>query len=90
MFVKAEIEGVANPSWVIPERALHGDTVYMFGQDNRLKMQSVSVIYRRDNTVVVEGDFDQGDKLILNDILPAIDGMLLREATLKNEEESSL
>ncbi|MGB1321206.1 MAG: efflux RND transporter periplasmic adaptor subunit [Vibrio gallaecicus] len=90
MFVRAEIEGVANPSWVIPERALHGDTVYMFGQDNRLKMQSVSVIYRRDNTVVVEGDFEQGDKLILNDILPAIDGMLLRESTLNSEEDSSL
>ncbi len=29
MFVKAEIEGLANLSWVVPERALHGDKVYL-------------------------------------------------------------
>lgn len=42
-------------------------------------MVQVEVLYRRDNQVVVRGELKQGDKLILNDVLPAIEGMLLRE-----------
>jgi hypothetical protein len=47
--------------------------------EQRLKMVKVEVLYRRDNQVVVIGALNNGDKLILNDILPAIEGMLLRE-----------
>jgi uncharacterized membrane-anchored protein len=38
------------------------------------------VLYRRDNQVIIDGKIDQGEKLILNDLLPAIQGMLLKEA----------
>ena len=79
MFVRAFIEGQQNPSWVIPERALHGDKIYLMGEDNKLEIKPVSVLYRRDNQVVVKGALEQGQKLILNDLLPAINGMLLKE-----------
>lgn len=86
MFVRASIEGQANPSWVIPERALHGDKVYLMDDENKLQIKTVNVEYRRDNQVVIDGDLNQGDKLILNDLLPAINGMLLKEAS---SEESA-
>jgi len=86
MFVRAFIEGQPNPSWVIPERALHGDKIYLMDEDNKLIIQSVSVLYRRDNQVVIDGDLEQGQKLILNDLLPAINGMLLKEADTDHEE----
>lgn len=79
MFVSAELEGQANPSWVVPERALHGNRVYIKDRDNKLAIRSVTVLYRRDNLVVIEGMFEQGERLILNDLLPAIEGMLLKE-----------
>jgi multidrug efflux pump subunit AcrA (membrane-fusion protein) len=78
MFVEAQIEGQANPSWVIPERALHGDRVYIMGADNRLQIRSVDIVYRRDHQVIVNGQFEQGERLILNDLLPAIEGMVLK------------
>ncbi|CAH8182257.1 hypothetical protein VAE308_1010009 [Vibrio aestuarianus] len=87
MFVKAEIEGQENPSWVIPERALHGDKIYIKDQDQRLQIKPVKVLYRRDNQVIIDGDLEQGLRLILNDLLPAIEGMLLRES--ENEESTS-
>ncbi|CDT94041.1 putative HlyD-like secretion protein [Vibrio coralliirubri] len=87
MFVKAEIEGVANLSWVVPERALHGDKVYLMDDSQRLQVVNVEVLYRRDNQVVVSGELQTGDKLVLNDVLPAIEGMLLRES---NSEEAEL
>ncbi|EAP92579.1 efflux RND transporter periplasmic adaptor subunit [Vibrio splendidus] len=80
MFVKAEIEGVANLSWVVPERALHGDKVYLMDDNQRLQVVNVEVLYRRDNQVVVSGELQTGDKLVLNDVLPAIEGMLLKES----------
>ncbi len=79
MFVKAEVEGQQNPSWVVPERALHGDKIYLMNSEDRLTIEPVEVLYRRDNQVVIDGDLEQGSKLILNDLLPAIDGMLLKE-----------
>ncbi len=88
MFVRAIIEGQPNPGWVIPERALHGDKIYLMDDDNKLVIQSVLVLYRRDNQVVIEGDLEQGQKLILNDLLPAINGMLLKEAGTGIEESA--
>ncbi|KAB0463336.1 efflux RND transporter periplasmic adaptor subunit [Vibrio kanaloae] len=89
MFVKAEIEGMANLSWVVPERALHGDKVYLMNDSQRLQVVSVEVLYRRDNQVVVSGDLQAGDKLILNDVLPAIEGMLLKESRSNDDELSA-
>ncbi|MCG9545933.1 HlyD family secretion protein [Vibrio sp. Isolate33] len=88
MFVKAEIEGLANLSWVVPERALHGDKVYLMDDSQRLQVVNVEVLYRRDNQVVVNGELQAGDKLILNDVLPAIEGMLLKESASNDDELS--
>ncbi|MFA0141052.1 efflux RND transporter periplasmic adaptor subunit [Vibrio kanaloae] len=89
MFVKAEIEGMANLSWVVPERALHGDKVYLMDDNQRLQLVNVEVLYRRDNQVVVSGQLQAGDKLILNDVLPAIEGMLLKESRSNDDELSA-
>lgn len=88
MFVRATIEGQPNPSWVIPERALHGDKIYLMSDDSTLMIKSVDVLYRRDNQVIIDGELEQGDKLVLNDLLPAINGMLLREANNRPEESA--
>ncbi|TKE96395.1 HlyD family secretion protein [Vibrio kanaloae] len=89
MFVKAEIEGMANLSWVVPERALHGDKVYLMDDNQRLQVVNVEVLYRRGNQVVVSGQLQAGDKLILNDVLPAIEGMLLKESRSNDDELSA-
>ncbi|NVD07719.1 HlyD family secretion protein [Vibrio sp. JPW-9-11-11] len=86
MFVRAVIEGQANPSWVIPERALHGDKVYLMASDDTLRMKTVDVLYRRDNQVVIDGEFEQGQRLILNDLLPAIEGMSLKQSERTAQE----
>ncbi|MEJ3628580.1 HlyD family efflux transporter periplasmic adaptor subunit [Vibrio vulnificus] len=89
MFVRAYIEGQANPNWVIPERALHGGKIYLMDEQNRLRIVPVTVLFRRDNHVVIDGELSHGQKLIVNDLLPAIEGMLLKEATSEaNPEES--
>ncbi|MGF1693065.1 efflux RND transporter periplasmic adaptor subunit [Photobacterium kagoshimensis] len=78
MFVQATLEGQANPHWVIPERALHGDKVYLISDDNTLNIKPVTVLFRREGLVAVQGDFIAAQQLVVNDLLPAVEGMALR------------
>lgn len=72
---------------MIPESALHGDKIYLLGQDNKLIILPIEIVYRRNNQVAVAGDIKSHDRLILNDLLPAINGMQLRLAKSHNDEE---
>ncbi|HAH02331.1 MAG TPA: HlyD family secretion protein, partial [Vibrio sp.] len=45
--------------------------VYLMDDNQRLQVVNVEVLYRRDNQVVVSGELQTGDKLVLNDVLPA-------------------
>ncbi|MGF1700665.1 HlyD family secretion protein [Photobacterium makurazakiensis] len=82
MFVEAKLSGQKNPHWVIPERALHGDNVYLVESDSSLKIQPVTVLFRRDRQVAISGDLASGVQLVLNDLLPAVAGMALKVITL--------
>jgi len=87
MFVKAIIEGEASLQWTIPESALHGDKIYLLDKQNKLVILPVNIEYRRDNNVIISGDIEQDDRLILNDLLPAINGMQLRLLDPKKDQE---
>lgn len=78
MFVQATLEGQANPHWVIPERALHGDKVYLMSDDDTLIIKPVTVLFRREGLVAVQGDFIAAQQLVVNDLLPAVEGMALK------------
>ncbi|WP_413285257.1 efflux RND transporter periplasmic adaptor subunit [Vibrio sp. MA40-2] len=92
MFISAELTGQKSLSWLIPERALHGDRVYIMDAEKRLDIRTVTVLYRIDNQVVVDGNLQQGERLIVNDLLPALQGMLLKmkqtDAKLNEGEEA--
>jgi hypothetical protein len=90
MFIRADIEGQNRAGFQIPERALHGDKVYVMSQDNTLDIREVAVQYRRDGLVIIAGDVMEGDKLILNDLLPAVEGMLLRDIDNRAGMEEAL
>ncbi|MGF1762387.1 efflux RND transporter periplasmic adaptor subunit [Aliivibrio kagoshimensis] len=84
MFVKAVIEGSASDQWVVPESAVHGSHIYLLSSDSRLIIQPITILFRRDNQVVITAGLSSGDQLIMNDILPAINGMKLR--TIKPQQ----
>ncbi|WP_158162222.1 efflux RND transporter periplasmic adaptor subunit [Grimontia hollisae] len=81
MFVKATIEGKPVSHWVIPERALRGDSIYLI-DDGKLKIVPVEVLFRRGELVAINGDLKAGQQLVLNDLLPAVPGMALKAVTL--------
>ncbi|MGF1725186.1 efflux RND transporter periplasmic adaptor subunit [Photobacterium nomapromontoriensis] len=81
MFVEARLSGQPNLHWVIPERALHGDKVYVVTADNSLAILPVTVLFRRDGQVAIAGELQHEQFLVVNDLLPAVSGMALRVVT---------
>ncbi len=81
MFVEARLAGQDNAHWVIPERALHGDKIYLVDENNALQILSVTVLFRRAGKVAIGGELSSQQQLIVNDLLPAVSGMALQVVT---------
>ena len=79
MYCEVELSGYPrNKSPVIPRAALRlEETVYLVSDDNRLERRKVAVDYAQGNVVSVKAGLAPGDRIIVSDIVPAIDGTLL-------------
>ncbi|MCA9449346.1 MAG: efflux RND transporter periplasmic adaptor subunit, partial [Candidatus Omnitrophica bacterium] len=78
MYCEVEIRGATRPdSVVIPRSALHESTVYLVDSESRLERREVRVQSSQSDFSVIEAGVAAGDQLILTDIIPAIEGMLL-------------
>lgn len=79
MFVEAELTGKARErSLVIPRSALHNGKVYGVTADNRLQLKTVKVGLLQPAYAVIEEGLTAGERIVVSDLIPAIDGMLLR------------
>ncbi len=77
-FVNVELRGRPRPnSLVIPRNALHGDKVYRVSGDSRLQLREVEVSLSGAEYAVISKGLDAGDRVVVSDLQPAIDGMLL-------------
>src|SRR5690606_27896043 len=75
--VEAEITGRAQTDIVVlPRQALKGDqTVWLVGDDQRLQVREVDVLYRGRDTVFVRRGLRTGDQVALTALDLVIDGM---------------
>jgi len=81
MFIKASLIGQPSPQFSVPEKALHTNRIYLMDSENKLKIVPVTVLYRNQLKTVIQAagsaTISAGDSLVLNDLLPAIEGMSL-------------
>lgn len=78
MFVQATIAvPTPEPVLVVPASAIHQGEVYLADDDNRLQRQRVTLAWQQGELAVVKGGLEPGDRLILDDLVPAIEGTLL-------------
>ena len=77
-FVEVKLTGPTLPNQlVIPTAALHGEHLYVVNEQNRLQKMVVKIGLRSANYLVVSSGLKPGQKVIVSDLVPAIDGMLL-------------
>lgn len=83
MFVQVEISGrPRRDKIVIPRIALQGGagenpTVYLAGPDDRLILRDVTPGPEQGDVVVIEKGLEPGERILVTDLVPAIEGMLL-------------
>ncbi|WP_153913524.1 efflux RND transporter periplasmic adaptor subunit [Shewanella sp. TC10] len=97
MFVTAYIHGYESKQFIIPEKALHGEHVYVMDAEDKLQIKKVNVVYRSEHGVAIDSQLDgnsqsdseplvQGDRIVTNDLIPAIAGMSLKVAEHADEQ----
>lgn len=84
--VKATIEGAPVSVLTVPATALRGERVYRINDQNRVEAVAVKVLFRRGNTVAVEGQLNVGERLMAQDVLPLVAGMSVRVAADSSTE----
>ncbi|KPZ72494.1 Multidrug resistance protein MdtA precursor [Shewanella sp. P1-14-1] len=95
MFVTAYIHGYPSEQFVIPEKALHGDQIYVMDLEGKLQIIKVKVIYRTDKGVAIESQsttapLTQNMQIVTNDLIPAIAGMSLKVAQQNSQSDEEL
>jgi multidrug efflux pump subunit AcrA (membrane-fusion protein) len=79
MFVQATIAApTPGPVLVVPASAIHQGEVYLADDDDRLQRQPVTLAWQQGELAVVSDGLEPGDRLILDDLVPAIEGTLLK------------
>ncbi len=85
LFVNVELKGTPyRDAIVIPLSALHDQMVYVVDAEKRLQRRPVTTAARGADYVIIKDGLKAGEQIVLSDLAPAIDGMLL--ATVDDEE----
>ncbi|MCW8907080.1 MAG: efflux RND transporter periplasmic adaptor subunit [Sedimenticola sp.] len=74
-----------DPLLVIPATALHKNEVYRVTDDNRLERRPVVVAFEQNDLAVISSGLSPGDRIIVDDPVPALDGMAIQP--LQGEEQ---
>ena len=83
LYVEVEMRGpMRTGQIVVPRVSVHtaddgGTVVYLIDSEDRLEMRSVTAGPAQGDFVVVQGGLEPGERLIVSDLVPAIEGMLL-------------
>jgi len=76
MFVEVEFRGRAQTDQiVVPRAALHGNQVYTIDKDSRLRIKTIVLRYVQDEIAVIADGLNEGDRIVISDLIPAIEGM---------------
>lgn len=79
MYAEVVLTGpVISTSVEVPDSAVHdGDLVYLRDANGRLELRGVSVAWRQGGQAVLSGGIEPGEEIILDDLVPAIPGIIV-------------
>ncbi|WP_456404535.1 efflux RND transporter periplasmic adaptor subunit [Thiolapillus sp.] len=78
MFAAVSFYAPARSLLVIPRKAVHEGRVYVVRPDDRLEIRPVDILYRQGEFVVLKGGLEEGERIVISDVIPVIDGLPLK------------
>jgi len=78
MYVEVELEGVPRPGCLaVPRSALRSGALHVVDAEQRLAIRPVEVAFVQETYACIRSGVEVGDKVVLTDVVPAIEGTLL-------------
>lgn len=77
MFVSVELFAPESQAIVIPRKALHQERVYIVNEEQALEIRDVEIQALQSNQAVIAAGLEEGEQVIVNDLIPVIPGMPL-------------
>lgn len=77
MFVSVALFAPASSALIIPRKALHQGRVYLVNKEQKLEIRDVDVMAQQGDQVVIAAGLEEGEQVIVNDLIPVIPGMPL-------------
>jgi RND family efflux transporter MFP subunit len=79
MFVQVVLRGKSQATrLVIPRMAVRGGKVYLADEQNRLRIRNVKLLFSQGKYSVVKEGLEPGERVVVSDVIPAVEGMLLQ------------
>lgn len=72
---------------VVPAATVHDDEIYIAAEDDRLERRQVSVAFRQGDLAVIGEGLSPGERVIVDDPVPALDGMPIQPVRDEAMEE---
>ena len=94
MYAAVEFVAPARQMLVIPRKAVHQGRVYVAMENDsepgyQLEIRTVNIVHKQGRLVVIDDGVTEGEKIIITDVIPVIDGLPL-ELVLAKEYENRL
>ncbi len=79
LFVEVELTGKRrHDNLIVPRHALRQGRLYLVNGEDRLEIREVEVALRQPAFAVIASGLAAGERVVISDLVPAIDGMLLK------------
>lgn len=79
MFVNVVLSGKKSMQRVlVPRSAVRASTVYVADENNRLRRRAVKILFSQGDISVVAEGLEPGERVVVSDLVPVVDGMLLQ------------
>jgi multidrug efflux pump subunit AcrA (membrane-fusion protein) len=79
MFVQVDLRAKPVPGQiVVPPSALHEGAIYVADKDKRLRVRKVEMLFSGYAYTVIKTELGAGEAIVVSDVSPVIDGLLLK------------
>ena len=87
MFLEVSIAGRVLPDQiVVPRSAIRNGRAYVVDRDNRLEIRTITKLFDQNDQSIIGRGLQEGDQLVLTDLIPAVAGMLLNPVVEKTTQ----
>lgn len=89
MFVEVVLRGNnQQPLVVVPRSAVRGGALLVADEESRLRLRPVEILYSQGSVSVISSGLRAGERVVVSDLAPAVEGMLLQVEVDENLADS--